>query len=392
MRKILLLSLFVVLLFAGKIRYEHWKQGQTLLGFLDAHGINAKLYYNLDGEDKELASEIRAGVKFIADYNGTQLLQALIPINEELQIHIFRKNGGYALDLIPIHYQKIHDKFGLAIHSSPYNAIVHNTKNLRLAHEFVAAFKHTVDFTRLHKGDKIAAIYDQKVRLGDFFGMPTLYAAMVQRDKRRYFVFNFEERFYDEKGQELERFLLVRPIPGARITSRFTLKRWHPVLHRYRAHLGVDFGARRGTPIRASGNGRVVFCGRKGGYGNCIIIDHGQGYKTLYAHMSRFRHGMRRGKHVKQGQIIGYVGSTGLSTGPHLHFGLYKNNRAINPLRVVRIAKSRLSGKKLRKFKKIVAKYKKELIECAKRECKPIVIEKVEQSSCQLQGGENAKG
>ena len=168
-------------------------------------------------------------------------------------------------------------------------------------------------------------------------------------------------RFYDAKGKEVEGFFLAKPVNYHRISDRFTYKRWHPILKRYRAHLGIDYAARRGTPIRAAGNGKIIQLGRKGGYGKTITIKHDNGYKTLYAHMKGYRKGMKRGKWVKKGQTIGYVGSTGMSTGPHLHFGLYKNNRAINPNSVVKVTKSKLSGKKRTEFFTYIKKYKDDI-------------------------------
>ena len=391
MRGVIFFLLLSFGLFANTITFERWPKGETLLSFLSRNGIDTKLYYRLDPEEKELASEIRAGMKYIEnrDEQG-RLAQVLIPINGELQIHIFQSRGDYFLELIPINYRVFHDAFALVLTKSPYVQLIEATNNVRLAHAFVRAFRGRVDFSRIHAGDKLAIVYEQKLRLGDFFDMPDIKAAVIQIGHTKRYVFSFDERYYDEYGREVEKFKLIRPILGARITSRFTRKRWHPILHRYRAHLGVDFGARRGTPIRAAGNGRITFCGRKGGYGKVIIIDHGSGYKTLYAHMSRFRHGMRRGRYVKQGQIIGYVGSTGLSTGPHLHFGLYRNNRAINPLRVVHIAKSRLSGKKLRLFRAQVKRYKTQLEKLLRHPKEPLKIEPVKRSFCK-QGGENAK-
>ncbi len=393
MRGIAFILFLALHLFANTITYTHWPKGETLLSFLSHNGIDTKLYYSLDPEEKELASEIRAGVKYIEDRDEKgAIAQILVPINSELQIHIYKKHGRFLLDLVPINYRVFKDAFGLRLQGSPYLAIQKTTNNTRLAHAFVRAFKHSVDFTRVHRGDRIALIYTQKVRLGDFFDMPDIKAAAVQIGHTKRYVFAFDDRYYDEKGRELEKFMLIRTIPGARITSRFTLKRWHPILHRYRAHLGVDFGARRGTPIHAAGSGRIIFCGRKGGYGNVIIINHGNGYKTLYAHMAHFRHGMHRGKYVKQGQVIGYVGSTGLSTGPHLHFGLYHNNRAINPLRVVHIAKSCLGGKKLRLFRVQMRRYKAMLDRLLAKTPEPqVVIEPIKKSFCKG-GEEHAQG
>nr|WP_281847540.1 peptidoglycan DD-metalloendopeptidase family protein [Nitratiruptor tergarcus] len=388
----MLALLIALILQADTVQEAIWQKGETLLSFFAKHGIDASLYYNLDREDKELADEIHAGVKYFVvneDNNSSAIKHLLIPINEELQIHIYKDDTSYKLEFLPIFYQNFRDRFSLAIQSNPYSEILKATKNLRLAHEFVAAFKNSLDFSHsIRKNDALAIIYEQKVRLGELFGMPVIKAALVETRGKKNYVFNYNGRYYDQNGKELESFLLKRPVRHARITSRFTLRRWHPILHRYRAHLGVDFGARRGTPVMAAGSGRVVFAGRKGGYGNVIIIAHRDGYKTLYAHLSKFRRNIRAGKYVKQGQIIGYVGSTGLSTGPHLHFGLYKNGRAINPLKVVRITKSRLSGKELRKFKKIVNRYKEELNELVQKREKPKILEVLKS----IEGGDNAKG
>jgi len=195
-------------------------------------------------------------------------------------------------------------------------------------------------------------VYEQKYRLGSPFSMPKLLTAMIEmRGKRHAVYLNTDERYYDEKGRQVEGFLLARPVRNARVSSGFTRRRYHPILKRYRAHLGIDYAAPRGTPIMAAGSGKVIFAGRTRGYGNLIKIRHSDGYVTLYAHQKSFRRGIRKGKYVKQGQVIGYVGSTGLSTGPHLHFGLYKNGRAINPARVVQVTTKKLGGKALRAFR-----------------------------------------
>ena len=127
---------------------------------------------------------------------------------------------------------------------------------------------------------------------------------------------------------------LRTPVEFSRISSRFNLKRKHPVLNKIRAHKGVDYAAPRGTPIRATGDGKIVHLGRKGGYGKTIIIQHGSRYSTRYAHMNNYARGMKNGKRVKQGQIIGYVGSTGLATGPHLHYEFRLDGAVRNPLTV----------------------------------------------------------
>jgi murein DD-endopeptidase MepM/ murein hydrolase activator NlpD len=225
------------------------------------------------------------------------------------------------------------------------------------------SYKNSLNFkTDIRKGDKLVMIYTQKYRLDKEFSMPVLKASVIELRKKKHFIYlNDDGRYYNEKGKQVEGFLLAKPVRNARISSRFTRKRWHPILHKYRAHLGVDYAARRGTPIRAAGSGKVIYKGYSRGYGNVIKIKHSDGYMTLYAHMKSFKKGIKRGRYVKKGQVIGYVGSTGLSTGPHLHFGLYKNGRAINPLRVVQVTTKKLKGKAKKAFLKLKKNYDESL-------------------------------
>ena len=138
--------------------------------------------------------------------------------------------------------------------------------------------------------------------------------------------------FFDKKGNSLKKSFLKSPLPFLRVTSGFTIRRFHPILGKFRPHEGVDFGAPTGTPVLAAGDGKVIEAGWAGGYGNCVKIQHSPQLVTLYGHMSKIK--VKRGKYIKQGQAIGAVGTTGLSTGPHLHYGMYLNNRAIDPMSV----------------------------------------------------------
>ena len=164
--------------------------------------------------------------------------------------------------------------------------------------------------------------------------------------------------YYTATGQSVRKTLMRTPIDGARLTSRFG-KRRHPILGYTKMHRGVDFGARRGTPIMAAGNGVVEMAGRNGAYGNYVRIRHNTEYKTAYAHMKGFAKGIRKGKRVKQGQVIGYVGSTGRSTSPHLHYEVHKKGRQINPLSVKLPAGRKLKGKILANFKTFTGKVDK---------------------------------
>ncbi|SFV52128.1 Membrane proteins related to metalloendopeptidases [hydrothermal vent metagenome] len=375
MKFLLFLILTFSILFAAHVENFRWQQSETYLMFLKRLGLPQRsLYYNLDKEDQKLTEDIRSGINYQILYSDKdkKIEQLLIPINDELQIHIFLKDGKYNFETIPVISDTKTKAFMLTITHSPYYDILKETGSKKLATIFMQGYKHSLDFKNgIRKGDRLAMLYEQKYRLSHPFSMPTLKASVIEMNKKGHFIYlNSDDRYYDERGKQIEGFLLARPIPGARITSRFTRKRWHPILHKYRAHLGVDFGARSGTPIHAAGSGRIIFAGYTRGYGNLIKIRHKDGYMTLYAHQRKFRRGIYRGKYVKKGQIIGYVGSTGLSTGPHLHFGLYKNGRPINPLRVVQVTVKQLRGKNLRAFKQLKANYDQSLLLHLKNETK----------------------
>ena len=333
--------------------------------FLEKHLLPVdSLYYDLDRDDQTLTEEIRSGVHCqILRTDAGEVTQILIPLNEELQIHIYKDKGKYFFEALPIVSETRREAFTLKIKHSPYLDIINETGSKKLAQIFVANFRHSLDFKRdLRPGDTLVMIYDQKYRLGLPFSMPILQAAMIELNgKKNYIYLNKDDRYYNAKGNEVEGFLLARPVRGARISSRFTKRRFHPILKKYRAHLGVDYAARRGTPILAAGNGRIIFAGRTRGYGNLLKIRHSDGYVTLYAHQKSFRRGIKKGKYVKKGHTIGYVGNTGLSSGPHLHFGLYKHGRAIDPLRVVQVTTKKLKRKQYQNFLQLKYNYDESL-------------------------------
>lgn len=365
MLRFLVFFIFTISLYSSEIDSFRWPSGTSYLMFLEKHALPVdRLYYDLDRDDQKLTEEILSGVNCqILKTEAGEIKQILIPMNDELQIHIYKDKGKYFFEAIPIISETRREAFTLKIKHSPYLDIMNQTGSKKLAQIFVANFKHSLNFKRdLRVGDTLVMIYDQKYRLGVPFSMPILKAAMIELNgKKHYMYLNDDDRYYNAKGNEVEGFLLAKPVRGARISSRFTKRRFHPVLKKYRAHLGVDYAARRGTPILAAGSGRVIFAGRTRGYGNLIKIRHSDGYVTLYAHQKSFRRGMKKGKYVKKGHTIGYVGNTGLSSGPHLHFGLYKHGRAINPLRVVQVTTKKLKGKEYKKFVKLKNNYDESL-------------------------------
>lgn len=222
----------------------------------------------------------------------------------------------------------------------------------------VAIYGWDIDFALdIRAGDRFKVIYEQQFKHGEKVGEgPIIAAEFINRGRTyrsvRYATEEGQTGYYNEDGYSMRKAFLRTPVKFNRISSRFSTSRKHPILNRIRAHKGVDYAAPTGTPIKATGDGTVIFAGTNGGYGRSVILKHGGIYNTVYAHMSRFARGITKGKHVDQGDIIGYVGSSGLATGPHLHYEFRVNGVHRDPLTVqlpkaLRIPESRLPRFKL---------------------------------------------
>lgn len=201
-------------------------------------------------------------------------------------------------------------------------------------------FGWDIDFVLdVRQGDHFRLIYEELFLDGEKVGEGDILMAEFWNDGRKVTAIRYEDRegnsdYLDINGDSLRKEFIRTPVAFSRISSRFNLQRRHPVLNRIRAHRGIDYAAPRGTPIKAAGDGKVIFAGNRGGYGKVVILQHGQSYTTLYAHMNGFARGVRVGRRVRQGQTIGFVGSTGLATGPHLHYEFQVNGVHRNPLTV----------------------------------------------------------
>lgn len=210
----------------------------------------------------------------------------------------------------------------------------------RVIMEFTEIFGWDVDFVLdLRKGDRFKVIYEELYRAGEKVSNGRILAAEFTNQGRTlralfYKAPDGSEGYYSEQGQAMRKAFLRAPLNFTRISSRFNLARRHPILNRLRAHRGVDYAAPMGTPIRAVANGKIELAGTQSGYGNVVVLRHGDAYSTLYAHMSKFAKNITRGKSVQQGQLIGYVGKSGLATGPHLHYEFRINNVHHDPLTV----------------------------------------------------------
>ncbi|QKF78198.1 peptidoglycan DD-metalloendopeptidase family protein [Arcobacter defluvii] len=349
MKKIILTIIILFnFLYSAQVEELSWPRGESFLTFLDKYKVPQKLYFDLEKEDKELCSEIEADRRFyLYTEDDGSLNQVLIPVSDDIQLHVYKdSNNEYKFQTLPINYTEYTETVAIKITESVSHDIQTATGDVTLSSILKSLFQDpSVNFRKMKKGDFIALKYTQKSYLGRPLGMPDLTAAMVQIAGKPFYRFKNDKdnKYYDEKGVGFTKsYFFQMPVTFQRISSVFTKKRWHPVLKRFRAHLGTDFAAPTGRNIYAAADGRVEFMGVKGGYGNVIIINHGNGYKTLYAHQKGFAKGIRQGTSIKKGTHIGYVGSTGLSSGPHLHLGLYKNGTAIDPMSV--ITKPKIEG------------------------------------------------
>jgi len=351
MRNLIILLLFISSLYSARITENRWEKGELFSEYLKRHNIPSTLLNSISKEDKLLLLEIRSGDTFFElKDNDNNLLQALIPIGEEMQIQLIKIHNqkSYKFDIIPIIFMKREYRVVMNLEKSPSEDINNKLHYSRLSTDFRGFFKNRkgINFKKLQKGDLMSFIYTQQSRLGKPINSPKMTSAMLETGGKQHFGFMDKDgNKYSDTGKTIRYKVGTKkvaiydrmrmPLRHLRVTSRFTYKRYHPILRRYRPHLGIDFGARRGTPILAAGDGKVIYSGWMGGYGKVIKIRHSSGYVSLYAHQSRLR--ARRGSRVKKGQVIGYVGSTGRSTGPHLHFGLYIRGKAVNPARHIKL-------------------------------------------------------
>ncbi|MCD6407574.1 M23 family metallopeptidase, partial [bacterium] len=228
------------------------------------------------------------------------------------------------------------------IHSSLYESMRKSGINPEIIIQFAEIFASKVDFfTDCQEGDEFAVLWEiYKDKNGKILKDVRVIAGKYKNSDHTYYAFYFKPEkgkgsYYDENGKSVESAFLRAPLNYRRISSYFSYRRFHPILKRYRPHLGIDYAAPKGTPVSAIGDGTVIFAGwTTNGYGIAVKIKHPNGYISYYGHLSKIRKGIRKGKRVRKGQVIGYVGMTGLATGPHLDFRLKKNGKFVNFLKL----------------------------------------------------------
>ncbi len=307
------------------------KIGQDLVIYKRANGELEKLIFEVDNKNVIVASRSESG-----DFSLKKGMYKLNKVNR------------YKVGIVRYNLNKTLTEMGLTNEQKD---------------QFKDMFKSQLDINKLNKGAKIVAVYDEFYKGKSLQYTGALVAGEIDQSNNSYQAFLFKDHegndgYFAKNGKPLSEGFDVSPIKDyKRISSKFTNSRKHPVLGRVRAHKGIDYAAKIGTPIYAAASGKISMKDyQKRGYGNVIVIDHSDGYSTLYAHMKRVEKGIRAGKHVEKGDVIGYVGTSGLSTGPHLHFEVRKNGKHLDPLNADLPTGAKLARKDVAKFKTLVDK------------------------------------
>lgn len=334
---------------AGKILGE-WMDANDLAALLAA----AKPVYAL--------TSIRFGQPFaiVRDPDDGSFRSFCYEINQEASLVVEKTPEGFRARQEEIDYRITLTAVRGRIVSTLSEAVAQEGENVALAIALADIFASEINFiTDLREGDSFEVLVEKRFRGDAFAGYGrVLGARFVNRGERHAaYLFHNEkgrETYYDAKGENLRRQIMKAPLSFLRVTSRYSMARRHPVFGNVRPHQGIDYGAPSGTPIMAVGDGVITSIGRAGGYGNQIIIRHDNGLESLYGHMSRFAKTMKKGKRVRQGQTIGYVGATGTATGPHLDFRIRKNGTFVNPGKLIIPRDPGLEKRRLDRYRAVV--------------------------------------
>jgi murein DD-endopeptidase MepM/ murein hydrolase activator NlpD len=273
-------------------------------------------------------------------HRGGELVGLERKLSDSETLKVTRESAGFVSDVLenPL---EVHTRSASAtITSSLFQASADAQLSDRIAFDLAEIFQYDIDFVLdIQSGDRFTVVYEELFQDGKALRTGNILAAKFVNDGREYHAVRYVDaqgraEYFAPDGRSLRKAFMRSPVQFSRISSRFNLSRRHPVLNRIRAHRGVDYAAPTGTPVRAAGEGRVRFVGRQGGYGNVVELEHGSGVVTVYGHLSRFATQLKRGQRVALGSVIGYVGSTGLATGPHLHYeyrvrGVHKNPQTV---------------------------------------------------------------
>lgn len=322
--------------------YAEIRSGDSLSTLFDRNGLSAQELIKVTSEQiaAEPLTRLYPGEQLKLRINDSTLAELIYDYDITHSLHMVRVGDGFESKIIEKPLETRTAQSSGVINNSLFLSAQSAGLSDKLTMELAGIFGWDIDFALdIRRGDTFAVIYEEiflngeKVRDGNiiaasFGNRGETFTAIRHTDD------DGHSEYYSADGHSLRQAFLRTPVDFSRISSGFSLGRLHPILNKIRAHKGVDYAAPTGTPIKSTGDGKITFRGVKGGYGNVIIVQHGDTYSTLYGHMSAFARNLQTGSRVRQGQIIGYVGKSGLASGPHLHYEFLVNRVHRNPLTV----------------------------------------------------------
>jgi murein DD-endopeptidase MepM/ murein hydrolase activator NlpD len=340
------------------------KKGDTLTRIFRDHQLDVSLLQSLirdSGQKRRLAS-IRPGDSLHIRLDENRDFDKLILELDALRsIEISSTKNGVVGSVVERKTDiRVAAAAGIIEHSlfsAARNAGLQDSVTMALA----SIFGWDIDFAlEIRAGDKFSVIYQEFWADGERLASGDVLAAEFVNGGRKYRAVRYKDNrgkvdYYTPDGRPMRKLFFRTPVEFSRISSGFSKHRWHPVLKRWRAHKGVDYAAPTGTPVMATGDGEVLFRGWKKGYGRVVYLRHGRTYQTVYGHLARFANGLHDGDYVKQGQVIGYVGQSGMATGPHLHYEFHVAGKQRNPLAVKAPIGDPLAKEEMRRFRNVVA-------------------------------------
>ena len=346
----------------AKVEIVTIKPGDTLSTLFSQRGLNTELHkiMLLGDEVKELKS-VYPNQKLHFHIEDENLIGIELETSVNRRLKVVKHKQDYKVDEVVRDFETRTQVASSTIENSLFLAGKRAGLSDALIMELANVFGWDIDFALdIRTGDQFSVVFEEKYLDGEKIKTGAIIAAEFINAGESYRAVRYTDSkgdtdYYSQNGRSMRKPFLRTPVDFARISSGFNLKRKHPVLNRIRAHKGVDYAASTGTPIKASGDGKIIHHGTKGGYGRTIIVKHGSRYSTLYAHMHKYAKNTQVGKRVKQGQIIGYVGKSGLATGPHLHYEFRVNGVHRNPLTVKLPDASPLLKSEMVRFKSATA-------------------------------------
>ena len=345
------------------------KQNQSLSDLLYPYHVSYQKINEIANAAKPVydVKKLASGRKYeiISTKDSTHKAKCFVYHPNAIDYVVYKFDDSVIVTMDKFEVSKVEKTASGVINSSLYKALVDSGNSPKLAMELSDVYAWQIDFFGIQKGDNFKIVFDNLYINDEFIGVGDIKAASFYHIDTTFNAFRFEQdsivEFFDEKGKSLRKAFLKAPLSYRRISSKFNRNRLHPILKRRMPHLGVDYAAPKGTPVYSIGDGKILKANYAGAAGNYVKIKHNSVYTTGYLHLLKYGKGIKPGVRVKQGQLIGYVGSTGRSTGPHLDFRIWKNGEAIDPLKLKAPSARPIDSKyKARYFQKIEM-YKKEM-------------------------------